>query len=57
MSLQQHNCKCGKPLSNEHGFKTRFVRINSNNSVEIKCKSCGEFNAVPLAYLPPKAES
>jgi hypothetical protein len=54
MAHQKQNCKCGAQIINEHGIKTKFVRINANNTAETKCKKCGEFNLVPLVYVPPK---
>lgn len=53
MKIQTQNCSCGKALTNEHGFKTRFVRIDVRGNVQVKCKSCGTFNDVPLVYSPP----
>ena len=32
MAHQKQNCKCGAQIINEHGIKTKIVRINANNT-------------------------
>ncbi len=55
MTPIKQSCSCGTVLINEHGLRgQRFVKINTDNSCEAKCKGCGEMVPVPLKYELPK---